>query len=327
MASFTDVTLGQMDEVLQKDKGWERSIHNPGRANSEYVYNFPLSNPQGTVVKVYSSINPQGCRRKGKDAIRVCAVRTTSTGVRGYIKGKRVHRVEGWRDNLRARVKKVIADARERNERESSFGNRSPVINQRPNRQPTQERRRGAGGTVWRGPRNDAEKDLADYLESDQVPADGFLRSLAQQWNRKGELSPRQWNAGISAMDTLLGRRANTNQNSETPTIRIKARPNSNPNSRFRGPQNEAEQAFADALDDYSGQDNFLGSLAAQQSQRGGLTGRQWESGMRAHQQAQNRRNRSGNRNLARKPKDEVSKGSFGRRGELVEIKVDRSPF
>ena len=40
---------------------------------------------------------------------------------KGWIKGKRVHRVEGWADNLKARVIGVIGEARERNAKAADY--------------------------------------------------------------------------------------------------------------------------------------------------------------------------------------------------------------
>lgn len=108
MAKFTHITLSEFfPGFLNPDKGWqpvevERSL--------EHVFDFPVSKYPGVVIRVYSSIRKATAvgRRKGSDAIRVCAVDTASK--KGLVKATRVHRVEGWRENLKARVMYVIQE-------------------------------------------------------------------------------------------------------------------------------------------------------------------------------------------------------------------------
>jgi len=66
------------------------------------------------VIRVYTSIqkNTSIGRRNGGDAIRVCAVNTKTD--RGLVKSRRVHRTQGWRDNLKSRVMDTLTTAKER---------------------------------------------------------------------------------------------------------------------------------------------------------------------------------------------------------------------
>jgi hypothetical protein len=54
-------------------------------------------------------------------------------------------------------------------------------------------------------PRND---EAADYITSPRTERDGFLDSLADQWMRKGELSPRQVDAALASRDRMAKRAA-----------------------------------------------------------------------------------------------------------------------
>ena len=110
MATYTKITLAEMDEHMGDD--WTRTLE--GTGTREWTYTRPMANH--VTVKVYSSLGQDGLARKvGSDAIRVCAIRTNYKGETfGYIKAVRVHRVEGWRANLTARIETVTAGAQER---------------------------------------------------------------------------------------------------------------------------------------------------------------------------------------------------------------------
>lgn len=110
MATFTPVTLAEMDEHLGAE--WTRTLE--GTGSREWVYQRPLTAKVN--IKVWSSLGANGqARKKGSDAIRVCATLTKASGQTvGYIKSVRVHRVEGWRDNLTARITTVTAEAQKR---------------------------------------------------------------------------------------------------------------------------------------------------------------------------------------------------------------------
>ena len=109
-ATYTLVTLDQMQDVLKADKGW-KVIDCSGK---EHVFEWNVPSRNGIVIRVYTSIHKDTSvgRRKGGDAIRVCAVNTIKD--RGLVKSRRVHRTQGWRDNLRSRVMDTLKLAKER---------------------------------------------------------------------------------------------------------------------------------------------------------------------------------------------------------------------
>ena len=110
MARYTEITLNEMESLLEECGGrrW-REVENA--STKEHVYEYPLERDPNIVVKLYSSIHLETnvSRRKGADAIRVCAVNIEKS--QGWIKTTKVLRVTGWRENLRNAIKKVIADA------------------------------------------------------------------------------------------------------------------------------------------------------------------------------------------------------------------------
>ena len=82
----------------------------------EYVFAFPLSNSPHIEIRVCSGITFDGrSRGRGKDAIRVFALDTKAG--RGYIKTKRVYRIQTWKKNLVAAVSNCFNDAKERRDR------------------------------------------------------------------------------------------------------------------------------------------------------------------------------------------------------------------
>jgi hypothetical protein len=109
-ATYTVVTLDQMQDVLKASKGWKQ-VDCSAR---EFVYEWKVPQRNGVVIRVYTSIHKDTSvgRRKGGDAIRVCAVDTNRD--RGLVKSRRVHRTQGWRDNLRSRVMDTLTLAKER---------------------------------------------------------------------------------------------------------------------------------------------------------------------------------------------------------------------
>jgi hypothetical protein len=109
-ATYTRVHLQAMCELLRPDKGWVEVEEHA----KEYVFDFPLTSRPGVVIRVYTSIDKRTAeaRRCGGDAIRVCAVNTRTN--RGLVKSRRVHRTQGWRDNLKSRVLDAIKLAKER---------------------------------------------------------------------------------------------------------------------------------------------------------------------------------------------------------------------
>lgn len=109
MAKFYNISAGEMREFLQAEKGWRELIQ--GR---EIVFSYNLKSNNNICIKVYSGIlaNNNQSRGCGQDAIRVCAVNVTTN--KGWIKTARVHRVEGWKNNLKNRVLKAIQQSNAR---------------------------------------------------------------------------------------------------------------------------------------------------------------------------------------------------------------------
>jgi len=103
--------LNDFDAVLSTDDGWTRKIRGESR---EWVYSRRVGD--GIELYVYSSIHigTGYARAKGRDAIRVCAVRAG----RGYIKATRVNRGATWRHNLAKRMAWVVSEALARLARE-----------------------------------------------------------------------------------------------------------------------------------------------------------------------------------------------------------------
>jgi len=105
-ATAVQITLSEFAEFLRPERGW-----NPAQVQfrcEEYVFDWiPFPEFPKVVVRVYSSIQKHTgvSRQVGGDAIRVCAVDLAAN--RGLISAQRVHRVENWRENLRARVLQV----------------------------------------------------------------------------------------------------------------------------------------------------------------------------------------------------------------------------
>jgi hypothetical protein len=109
MATIYNITALEMSGFLRPEKGWK-----PEQQGNELVFSYHLVAHPFILIKVYSGMrtDTQESRGVGKDAIRVCAI-NTRTG-QGWIKTKRVHRVEGWKANLKARVTKVIEQSKAR---------------------------------------------------------------------------------------------------------------------------------------------------------------------------------------------------------------------
>jgi len=106
---YTLVTLEEMKSFLGP-----KFTHNSPIDTKEYVFEYHLAAHPQIVVKVYSSIhlNTAVARKKGADAIRICAVHTGRNI--GWIRSTRVLRVEGWKHNLAKAIHKVIDQANAR---------------------------------------------------------------------------------------------------------------------------------------------------------------------------------------------------------------------
>lgn len=113
LKQYCPVTLEQMRKVLIHDKGWNLDMI---EGTKEYVFTFPLSTSPHIEVRVCSGITFDGRSRGcGKDAIRVFALDTKAG--RGYIKTKRVYRIQTWEANLRKAVLNCFNQAVERRNR------------------------------------------------------------------------------------------------------------------------------------------------------------------------------------------------------------------
>lgn len=111
MAEFYPIRRDEMEDLLYS-MGFPKE-HNPLNLPGvgELVYGkayklqeHPLS------LRVYSSIVGESAREVGGDAIRVALLLKRPDGeIRAIGKAKRVHRVKGWRNNLRARIESMVA--------------------------------------------------------------------------------------------------------------------------------------------------------------------------------------------------------------------------
>lgn len=101
-ATYTIITELEMDTLFKSEKNWNKVIE-----GGEYVYTFvPKKNPD-TLVKVFSSVTPNGVSRKcGGDAIRICAINTKTK--KGILKTGRVNRTAGWDDRVKNKVLETI---------------------------------------------------------------------------------------------------------------------------------------------------------------------------------------------------------------------------
>lgn len=109
---YTPITLAEMEAFLNPTDGWKKVAGSV--STKEHVFDYELPGHPGVVVRVFSSIHKDTsvARKKGGDAIRICAVDTLRN--RGLVKSVRVFRVEGWKDNLHRRTQEVITIANKR---------------------------------------------------------------------------------------------------------------------------------------------------------------------------------------------------------------------
>lgn len=103
MSHYVNIPINEMREFLRPDKGWKETIQ-----GKEIVFYLNLIKYPFIQIKVFTGIkNETGISREcGKDAIRVCSINLITK--QGWIKTSRVYRVEGWKNNLKERVIKVI---------------------------------------------------------------------------------------------------------------------------------------------------------------------------------------------------------------------------
>lgn len=101
-ATYIIITEMEMDTLFKAEKNWTKGIE-----GGEYVYSYTTNKNPDIVVKVFSSVTPNGVSRKcGGDAIRVCCVNFKTK--RGVIKTKRVNRTAGWDERIKERVMESI---------------------------------------------------------------------------------------------------------------------------------------------------------------------------------------------------------------------------
>ena len=208
MANYTSISLSEMDECLSSEKGWTREVfEGRGRHEGEQVYSFELKTCPGVTIKVWSSISEGRARRVGADAIRVCATRSYGGAKEyGYIKATRVHRVGGWRENLRGRVHGVIASAKERYQ--------------------IQEGQRAAQASPARvevAVESTERQALRAWLAGYQGSFE-FLVSLRDQLAQRGNLSERQWESAGACNQRDIDRAARVNRRSQGRSSRGAAR-------------------------------------------------------------------------------------------------------
>lgn len=100
--TYVIITELEMDALFKAEKSWVKSLE-----GGEYVYSYATKKNPDIVVKVFSSVTPNGVSRKcGGDAVRVCAVNTVTN--RGIIKTGRVNRTAGWDTRVKDKVMETI---------------------------------------------------------------------------------------------------------------------------------------------------------------------------------------------------------------------------
>jgi hypothetical protein len=109
---YTVIPTEAMDEFLRA-LGFVPSVV-IGKFTKEFVYDYTIVNlPENIIVRVFTSIHKEnGCRDKGRDAIRICSVNLTRNC--GWIKSVRVLRVQGWKNNLARAIDRVLHQATRR---------------------------------------------------------------------------------------------------------------------------------------------------------------------------------------------------------------------
>ena len=112
MANYEAITIEEMDEVLRAARFYPVSLMFRNRPVKEWVYERKLPRSANHFVRVYTGINRYGrdagnSRKVGKDAIRVQVVYRDLKGETLVSQPKRVHRVAGWRTNLKKRFDEI----------------------------------------------------------------------------------------------------------------------------------------------------------------------------------------------------------------------------
>ena len=112
MATYYPIPLGEMDEVLRGYRFAPVDLTYRNRPVKEWVYERRLPRSPNHFVRVYTGVQRYGrdagrSRKVGKDAIRVQVVYRDEKGETLVSQPKRVHRVEGWRENLQKRMNEI----------------------------------------------------------------------------------------------------------------------------------------------------------------------------------------------------------------------------
>lgn len=102
--TYCTITELEMDAIFKAEKSWVKEYVG---FHSEIVYTKNLKSKPWIQVKVYSSLKKSNgiSAGVGKDAIRVCAINTTTN--KGVIKSRRINRVPGWEDRVKTRVEEI----------------------------------------------------------------------------------------------------------------------------------------------------------------------------------------------------------------------------
>lgn len=112
MAYYHSITIEEMDDELRAARFYPVSLLYRNKPVKEWVYERKLPRSPNHFVRVYTGINRYGrdagnSRKVGKDAIRVQVIYRDIKGETLVSQPKRVHRVEGWRKNLRERFNEL----------------------------------------------------------------------------------------------------------------------------------------------------------------------------------------------------------------------------
>jgi len=109
MATYYQISLDEIEQLLVDQLGFQKL---PAEATTgcEAVYGLRLKTSVPITCRVYTSITEgeTEAREVGSDAIRVVLVSKDLDGkIVPLAKAKRVHRVEGWRQNLINRIEQI----------------------------------------------------------------------------------------------------------------------------------------------------------------------------------------------------------------------------
>jgi len=115
MAYYYSIPIEEMEEELESYRFYPVSLMYRNRPVKEWVYERKLPRSPNHFVRVYTGINRYGpsageSRKSGKDAIRIQVIYRDTKGETLVSQPKRIHRVGGWRKNLKKRMDEVAKD-------------------------------------------------------------------------------------------------------------------------------------------------------------------------------------------------------------------------